>query len=79
MSRQTWVTRDAQGNVTGSTEMRSSSGCSGCFWFLLGAFLVAAPAVWASDGQVPVLVAGCMYAVEVLVATAFVRQYGRRK
>jgi hypothetical protein len=37
MSRQTCVTRDAQGNVTGSTEVRSSSGCGGCFWLLLGA------------------------------------------
>lgn len=79
MSRQTWVTRDAQGNVTGSTEVRSSSGCGSCLWFLLGAFLVAAPAVWASDGQVPVVVAGFMYGVEVLVAIAALRQCGKRK
>jgi hypothetical protein len=79
MSRQTWVTRDAQGNVTGSTEVRSSSGCGGCLWFLLGAFLVVAPAAWASDGQVSVVVAGFMYAVEVLVAIAALRQYSKRK
>jgi hypothetical protein len=79
MSRQTWVTRDAQGNVTGSTEVRSSSGCGGCLWFLLGAFLVVAPAAWASDGQVPVVVAGLMYAVEALVAMAALRQYSKRK
>ena len=74
MSRQTWVTRDAQGNVTGSTEVRSSSGCGRCLWFLLGASLVVAPAGWASDGQVPVVVAGLMYAVEALVAMAALRE-----
>ncbi len=79
MSRQTWVTRDAQGNVTGSTEVRSSSGCGGCLWFLLGAFLVAGPAAWASDGQIPVVAAAFMYAVEVLVAVAALRQYSKRK
>jgi hypothetical protein len=79
MSRQTWLTRDAQGNVTGSTEVRSSSGCGGCLWFLLAAFLVAGPAAWASDGQIPVVVAAFMYAVEALVAVAALRQYSRRK
>jgi hypothetical protein len=52
-------------------------------WWLslvpLGAFLVAAPAAWASDGQVPVVVAGFMYAVEVLVAFAALRQYSKRR
>jgi hypothetical protein len=43
MSRQTWVTRDAQGNVTGTTEVRSSSGCGGCFWLLLGIFVIVGP------------------------------------
>jgi hypothetical protein len=79
MHRQTWVSRDAQGNVTGSTEVRSSSGCGGCLWVLLGAFLVAAPAAWSSDGQIPVAVAGLMYAVEGLVAIAALRQYSKRK
>jgi hypothetical protein len=79
MSRQTWVTRDAQGNVIGSTEVRSSSGCSGCLWFLLGAFLVAGPAAWASDGQIPVVVAGFMYVVEALVAIVALRQYSKRR
>jgi len=79
MSRQTWVTRDGQGNVIGSTEVRSSSGCGGCLWFLLGAFVVVAPAAWASDGEVPVVVAAFMYAVEVFVAIAALRQYNNRK
>lgn len=79
MSRQTWVTRDAQGNVTGSTEVRSSSGCGGCLWFVLGTFLVVAPAAWVSDGQIPVVVAAFMYAVELLVAIAALGQYIKRK
>jgi hypothetical protein len=79
MSRQTWVTRDAQGNVTGSTEARSSWGCGGCLWFLLGAFLLVGPAAWASDGQIPVVVAGLMYAVEAVVAIAALRQHSKRK
>jgi hypothetical protein len=79
MSRQIWVTRDAQGNVIGSTEVRSSSGCGGCLWFLLGALLVVAPAAWASDGQVPVIVAGFMYAVEAVVAIAALRHYSKRE
>ena len=74
MSCQTWMTRDAQGNVTGTTEVRSSSGCSGCLWFLLGAFVVAAPAAWVSDGQIPVVVAGFMYMVEAIVAIAALGQ-----
>jgi hypothetical protein len=80
MSRQTWVTRDAQGNVTGSTEVRSSSGCGGCFWLLLGIFVVVGPAAWASDGQIPVAVAAVMYAVEALVGiAALIRCDKRRK
>ncbi|HVC04731.1 MAG TPA: hypothetical protein VND88_08640 [Candidatus Acidoferrales bacterium] len=79
MSRQTWVTRDADGNVTGSTEVHSSSGCGGCLWLLLGAFVVAAPAVWANDGQIPVAVAGFMYAVELSVAIAALCRYGKRR
>jgi hypothetical protein len=79
MSRQTWLTRDAQGNVTGSTEVRSSSGCGGCLWLLLGVFVVVGPAAWASDGQIPVAVAAVMYAVEALVAIAALIQYGKRR
>jgi hypothetical protein len=79
MSRQTWVTRDAQGNVTGSTEVRSSSGCGGCFWLLLGAFVVVGPAAWAGDGQIPIAVAAVMYAVEALVAVGALIQWGRRR
>ncbi len=79
MSRQTWVTRDAQGNVTGTTEVRSSSGCGGCLWLLLGAFVVFGPAAWASNGQIPVAAAVVMYAVEALVAIAALIQYGKRR
>jgi hypothetical protein len=73
------VTRDAEGNVTGTTEVHSSSGCSGCSWLLLGAFLVVAPAAWASGGQVPIVVAGFMYAVEALVAIAALSRYRNGK
>ena len=79
MSRQTWVTRDAQGNVTGSAEARSSSGCGGCFWLLLGIFVIVGPAAWASDGQIPVAVAAVMYAVEALVAIAALIQWDKRR
>jgi len=77
MSRQTWVTRDAEGNMTGSTEVRSSSGCGGCFWLLLGVFVVVGPAAWASEGQIPVAVAAVMYAVEAVVAIAALIQWGK--
>lgn len=77
MSRQTWVSRDAQGNVTGSTEVRSSSGCGGCFWLLLGIFVVLGPAAWASDGQIPIAVAAVMYAVEALVAIAALLKWAK--
>ena len=60
--------------MTGSTEVRSSLGCGICLRFLLG-FLVVAPAAWASDGQVSVLINRFMYAVEVLVAIAARCQY----
>ena len=79
MSRKTWVTRDAHGNVTGTTEVRSSWGCGGCFWLLLGIFLVAGPATWAGNGQIPVAVAVVMYLVEALVVIAAVIQYGKRR
>ena len=78
MSRQTWVTRDGQGNVTGSTEVRASSGCGGCFWLLLG-IVVVGPAAWARDGQIPVAVAAPMYAVEALVAIAALNQWDKRR
>ena len=79
MSRETWVTRDAQGNVTGSTEVRSSSGCGGCLWLLLIAFVVVGPAAWAGNGQIPVAAAAVMYAVEALVATGALIQYAKRR
>ena len=79
MSRQTWVTRDAEGNVTGSTEVRSSSGCGGCLWLLLGTFVVVGPAAWAGDGQIPIAVAAGMYAVEALVAVGALIEWGKRR
>lgn len=79
MSRQTWVTRDAQGNVTGSAEIRSSSGCGGCLWVVLGAFVVVGPAAWASNSQIPVAAAVVMYAVEALVAIAALIEYSKRR
>jgi hypothetical protein len=79
VGKQTWITRDAQGNVVRSTEVRSSSGCSGCLWILLGLFLVAAPAAWAGDGTIPVAAAVAMYVVEAVVAIAWVAQLGRRQ
>jgi hypothetical protein len=79
MSRQTWVTRDAQGNVTGSTEVRSSSGCSGCFWLLLAIVVVVGPAAWANDGQIPVAVAPVMYSVEALIAIAALIRWDKRR
>jgi hypothetical protein len=79
MSRQTWLTRDAQGNVTGSTEVRSSSGFGGCLWLLLGAFVVVGPAAWAGDGQIPIAVAAVMYAVEALVAVGALIEWGKRR
>jgi hypothetical protein len=78
MSRQTWVTRDAQGNVASSTEVRSTSGCSSCLWVLLGLFVVAAPAAWAGDGQIPVAVAVVMYIVEAAVAAGGIVNYLQR-
>lgn len=79
MSRQTWVTRDAQGNVTSSTEVHLSSGCGGCVWLTLGVFVVVGPAAWAGDGQIPVALAAVMYAVEALVALAVLIRYGTRR
>lgn len=79
MSRKTWVTRDAQGNVTGSGEIRSSSGCGGCLWLLLGVFVVIGPAAWAGDGEIPVAVAAGMYAMEALLAIAGLIHYAKRR
>jgi hypothetical protein len=79
MTRKTWVTRDAQGNVVSSTEVRTSSGCSTCFWVLLGIFVVAGPAAWASEGQIPVAAAVVMYIVEAAVLVAAAAQYARRR
>ncbi len=79
MSRETWTTRDAQGNVMSSTEVRRKSGCGGCLWVLLGMLLLAGPATWAGDGQIPLAVAVAMYVVEALLAIAAVIGYVQRR
>ncbi len=78
MGRQTWVTRDAQGNVVSSTEVRKSSSCSSCLWVLLGIFVVVGPAAWAGDGQIPVAAAVVMYLVEAAIGVAALVRYAQR-
>jgi hypothetical protein len=79
VSRQTWVTRDAQGKVVSSTEVRKTSGCTGCLWVLLGLFVVIGPAAWAGDGQIPLAAAVVMYLVEAVVAIAALIGYAQRR
>lgn len=79
MGKQIWVTRDGQGNVISSTEVRSTSGCSGCLWVLLGLFIVAAPATWAGNGTIPVAVAVVMYVIEAVVVIVALVRYGARR
>lgn len=79
MSRQTWITRDGEGNVVSSTEVRRSSGCSSCFWVVLAVFLLVGPATWAANGQIPVIAAVGMYLVEALIGVAALRERGRRR
>jgi hypothetical protein len=79
VSRQTWVTRDAQGNVVSSTEVRSTSTCSGCLWIALGVFVVVAPAAWAGGGQIPLAVAVVMYVVEALIGIGLLVGYAKRR
>ena len=78
VGKQVWIQRDAEGNVVSTTEVRSSSGCAGCFWVLLGLFVVAAPAVWAGNGTIPVAAAVVMYLIEAVVVIAALVQRGRR-
>lgn len=77
MGRQVWIQRDAAGNVVSSTEVRSTSGCSGCLWVLLGIFVVCAPAAWAANGTVPVAAAVLMYLAELALAAVWAAQRGR--
>lgn len=79
MSRQTWITRDAQGNIVSRTDVKSSSGCSGCLWVLLGIFVVVGPAAWASNGDIPIAAAVGMYIVETIIAVAALIQYSQRR
>jgi hypothetical protein len=79
MGRQTWVTRDAEGNVVSSTEVRSSSGCGGCLALLAGIVLVVGPAAWAANGEIPMAVAVAMYLVEALVGLAALDGFVRRR
>lgn len=62
------------------TTVTKKSGCGGCFWALLGVFVVFAPGAWAANGTVPVAVAVLMYAVLAVVVIAGVAQRsGRRR
>lgn len=79
MGRRISVTRDAQGKVVSSTEVRSTSGCGGCFYVLLGVLAVVGPAAWAGNGEIPVAAAVVMYVVEVLVIVAAVAHQLRRR
>lgn len=74
MGRQVWITRDGDGKIVGSTEVRTASGCGGCLWALLGIFVVFAPAAWAGDGTIPVAVAVVMYLVEAALLIAWLLQ-----
>lgn len=74
MGRQVWITRDAEGRVVGSTEVRTTSGCSGCLWALLAIFVVAAPAAWAGNGTIPVAAAVVMYLVEAVLVAVWLLQ-----
>lgn len=79
MGKQVWIHRDAAGNVVSSTEVRSTSGCGGCLWVLLGIFVVVAPAAWAGDGTIPVAAAVVMYLVEAALAAVWLRQRRSRQ
>jgi len=79
MSRKTWITRDAQGNIVSSTEVHSSSSCAGCLWVVLGVFIVVGPAAWAANGEIPVAAAVLMYLVEAVLAVTALMQYVRRR
>ena len=50
------------------------SGCGGCFWALLVAFLLFAPAAWATSGSLPLGVAVLMYLALAAVLLAAVRR-----
>lgn len=79
MSRKIWITRDAQGNLVSSTDVRSSSGCPGCIWVLLDIVVVVGPAAWAANGDIPVTAAVGMYVVDGLIAVAALIQYAQRR
>ena len=72
MSRTLWVSRDAEGQVIGTTEVRRTSGCSGCLTFGLILFVIAAPAAWAGSGDIPLAVAVLMYIVEAALVVGVV-------
>ena len=62
------------------TTITRRSGCGGCFWALLGVFVVFAPGAWAANGTIPVAVAVLMYVVlAVVVIAAVAQRSGRRQ
>ena len=79
MSRQTWVTRDGDGRVVSTTEVRRSSGCGGCLTVLAVIVAVVGPAAWAGNGDIPVALAVAMYVVEAVIVVAAMRQYAGRQ
>ena len=52
------------------TTVTKHSGCSGCFWALLVAFLLFAPGAWVSSGSIPLAVGVGMYIVLAVVLIA---------
>lgn len=53
------------------TTVQQQSGCAGCFYVLLGIFVVFAPAAWVGSGQLPVAAAVVMYLIEAVLLLAW--------
>ena len=74
--RRTIITHP-DGSVTTVTK---HSGCGGCFWALLAAFLLFAPAAWVSSGSIPLALGVGMYIVLAVVLIAgVIQQTGKRR
>jgi hypothetical protein len=78
MTRKLIITRDAEGKVVSTTEVRSSIGCAACVWTAIGIFVVVAPASWAASGRIPIGLAVIMYVVEAMVVVGAVAARARR-
>ena len=61
------------------TTVTKQSGCGGCFWALLGVFVVFAPGAWAANGTIPVAVAVAMYLIEAVVFGAGFVSWTKRR